>query len=226
MATGDKTNIFGRFNSYLPSRWFTGSTPYKDAIATGISTVMAQEYSLYVYAKLQTRIATATDAWLDLISADYFGSTLPRISGESDASFRTRIQANLLVPRTARPAMVTVLTKLTGRAPIIFEPNNPADVGAMGVPASNGYCNHTRYGSMDCPFNALITAYRPIVSGQVTAGTGFCNAPMLTAMSTPASQSYDGSQSIQSGAVTDAAIYASINSTRPAGTVMGVMLSY
>lgn len=226
MTTGSVSDIFARFNSYLPSKWFTGSTPIKDAVATGIATVMSQEYALYVYAKQQTRIASATGAFLDLISADYFGSGLPRLAGESDASFRTRILANLFVPRTSRPAMVTVLTKLTGRAPIIFEPNNPFDVGAMAVPASKGYCNHTQYGSMDVPFNALITAYRPIVTGQVTAGTGYCNAPKLSAMATPVSQAYDGSQSVQQGAVTDAAIYAAIEQTRPAATVMGVLLSF
>jgi hypothetical protein len=226
MAVGNQADIFARLNSYLPRGWFAGSTPVKDALLQGIAAVLAQIYALYLYAKLQTRIKTATDAWLDLISADYYGANLPRISGESDTSFRARILANLFVPRTARPAMATVLTTLTGRAPIIFEPNNPFDVGAMNAPTSKGYCGVARFGSMAVPFNALISAYRPVVTGQITAGAGFCNAPKLSAMATPASQAYMASLAAQQAAVSDAAIYAAVNATRPAATIVGVSLSY
>lgn len=225
MAKGDVNDILGRLNSYLPDKWFTGSTPILTAVLTGFSTVLAQIYALYVYAKLQTRVATATDAWLDIISADYFGIGLPRSIGESDSSFRSRIQANLLAPRTSRPAMVTVLTRLTGRAPIIIEPMNPADTGAMSAPTSKGYCGVARMGSMAVPFNALVIAYRPVVTGQIQAGAAFSNAPKLSAMSTPASQGYTGSLAAQQSSIGDAAIYAAINATRPAASVVGVVIS-
>ncbi len=225
MATGDQNDIFGRLNSLLPSRWFVGSTPIKDAVMTGIAAVFSQTYGLYAYAKLQTRISTLTDGWIDTAAADYFGTGLTRNLGESDAAYLARVKANLLAPRTARPAMVTVLARLTGRVPTIWEPNNPADMGAMNAPKSPGYCGVARFGSMAVPFNALILAFRPMVTGQVSAGAAFSNAPKLSAMNTPLSQGYTGSLGSQSSSATDAAIYAAVNATRPAASVVGVSIS-
>lgn len=131
--TGGQNDIFGRLNSLLPSRWFTGLTPVKDAVLTGIASVLSQIYALYAYARLQTRIATLTDGWIDTASADYFGAGLPRNPGEGDASYLARVQANLLLARVSRPAVVAALTKLTGRAPTVIEPMNPADTGAYGA---------------------------------------------------------------------------------------------
>ena len=45
-------------------------------------------YGLTAYARLQTRIATATDGFLDLISFDFFGRRCPGKPQESDAAFR------------------------------------------------------------------------------------------------------------------------------------------
>lgn len=134
--TGDQTDIFNRLKGMLPSRWFgtaTDSVPLVDAILTGLSTSLAFLYSLYQYAKLQTRINTATDGWLDLIAADFFGPTgLPRKTGQSDASYRNAIKVALLREKATRNAIINTLTSLTGRAPIIVEPQRPADTGAYG----------------------------------------------------------------------------------------------
>jgi hypothetical protein len=85
-----------------------------------------------MYAKAQLRIATASDGFLDVISADFFGTTLPRKTNESDAAFRNRIIINLFRERATRKAVTQVLTTLTGRAPLIVEPSRPADTGAYG----------------------------------------------------------------------------------------------
>lgn len=224
MATGDQTDITGRLKAMLPARWFSGSTPVLDGVLAGIAALFMQIYSLYAYAKSQTRILTSTDAWLDMVSGDYFGANLPRQVSESDASFLARIRANLFVQRTSRPAMVSVLTTLTGHEPLILEPGNPRDMGVMGVPGSKGYCGVGRMGSMAVPFNALIIAYRPAVTNQITPGAAFASAPKISAMGTPVSQGYTGSLGLQQSSITDAAIYAAVEATRPAGTTVGVCI--
>ena len=215
MATGSQSDIFARLNALLPSKWFVGSTPVKDAVLTGIAAVFAQIYSLYAYAILQTRVATLTDAWIDTASADYFGPSLPRGVGESDASYLARIKANLLLNRATRPAMVAALTALTGQAPLIIEPTNPADTGAYSAPNS-GYNVAGSYGSMLLPFQCFVQAYRPLTAGlPLVAGYG---SP-CSGYGTPSYGEYADISMIQNQ-VADAAIYAAIEATRPAATVI------
>jgi hypothetical protein len=75
--TGDQTDILGRIKALLPFRWFPDTTPVLDALLSGIAWSLALIYSLIQYAKNQTRIATASDGFLDLISYDFFGINLP-----------------------------------------------------------------------------------------------------------------------------------------------------
>jgi hypothetical protein len=225
MAIGDSNDVTGRLQAGLPRGWFSGVTPILSALLAGFAAVLSNVYSLYAYAKNQTRILTATDGWLDLISADYFALTLPRNVGEVDASFRLRILANLFLPRVSRPAMIKVLTVLTGRVPVIFVPINPADTGAMGVKTSSAYCGVARDGSMAMPFTAFIQAYRPAVTGQGIAGAAYCNAASLSAMRTTASQSYTASLATYESTISDSAILAAINATEPCASVMGVLIT-
>jgi len=169
---------------------------------------------------LQTRVATMTDAWLEIASADFFGTDLPRNAGENDASYRARIQTNLLLATTSRPAMVAILTMLTGRAPKIVEPTNPADTGAYGCPNS-GYGVAGAYGSLLLPFQCFITAYRPKTSGiPMVAGYG----SFSSGYSVPSRGEYASISSVI-GQVQDAAIYAAINKCKPAATTVWTVLS-
>ena len=95
MATGDQSDILRRLKSTLP-RWFGDSTTILDALLQGLAWAASFVYSLWAYAKLQTRIKTATDGWLDMIAADFFGSSLLRTANQSDASFRALIIINLI----------------------------------------------------------------------------------------------------------------------------------
>jgi ABC-type nickel/cobalt efflux system permease component RcnA len=127
MATGDQNDIAQRLSSYLPTRWFgtildTLLLAFINAVLQGTTACLSFLYSLYAYAKLQARIATATDGWLDLISADFFGNTLPRIPGEIDNSYRARIRARLVQEKATRSAISQAVQQLTGYAPQIFEP--------------------------------------------------------------------------------------------------------
>lgn len=231
MATGDNNDVFARLKSALPSRWFgstADSVSVVDSLLAGIATGLSFVYSLYAYAKLQTRLLTATDGWLDMIAGDFFGSALQRKANQSDASFRANIIANMFRERGTRAAVVKVLTDITGRAPVIFEPNRPADVAIMGVPAAGGqnymgiqtsmYTGPARMASMAVPFTALIIAYRAQVSGGSDGGA-FTRAPTQAALNTPLAKSYMNSLTFQNTVATDADIYAAIDSVKPAGTI-------
>jgi hypothetical protein len=214
MATGDQTDIFGRIKTLIP-RWFSDSTPVLDALLRGFAYAKSFVYGLIVYAALQTRIKTATDGWLDMIAADFFGSSLLRKSGQSDASFRNRIIINLFRERATRNGLVKVLTDLTGRAPVVFEPQRPLDTGSYGGPLI-GYGVAGGYGSMLLPFQAFVTAYRPTSTGiPNVAGYG-----VSTGGYSRASQAEIASLNMIQGAVTDDDIYAAIDSVKPVGTTI------
>jgi len=133
MAKGDQQDLYQRLRAQLPP-WFgdAASSPILNGLLQGLAYGWAYFYALLVYARLQTRIKTATDGWLDMIASDFFGLTLQRKTGQSDASFRANIVANLFRERGTRNAIIKVLTDLTGRPPTIIEPSRPMDTGVYG----------------------------------------------------------------------------------------------
>lgn len=227
MATGDTNDILARLKAYLPRGWFGDFSlaPIVTGVLTGISSVLSIVYLLIVFFWAQTRLQSSTGGWIDIWAADFLGNTLPRKANESDASYIARIKIAIFQKRATRPAMISVLTQLTGRAPIIFEPARPLDSGCMGAntgPAS--FCGVSRMGSIACPFSALITAYRPRVTGGL-AGAAYSNAIVWSAMGAPTSHGYTGSLSLEQSAATDADIIAAVNTTRPIATHVGVAIT-
>lgn len=235
--TGDQNDVFARLKSALPSRWFgstSDSMPVVDSLLAGIAAGLSFIYSLYAYAKNQTRLASMSDGFLDLFAYDFFGSTIQRKANQSDASFKAVIQANLFAEKATRKGVVKVLTTLTGRAPVVFEPNRPADVAIMGVPTAGAqnymgiqtsmYAGPARMASMAVPYQAFITAYRPQVTGG-SAGGAFMDAPTQAALNTPLAKSYMNSLTFQSSAATDADIYQAVDQAKPAGTILWVAIT-
>lgn len=219
MAIGDQSDILGRIKGVLPP-WFGPTTTFRDALLLGIANALAFAYSLYAYAKLQTRILTASDGWLDMISADYFGTGLPRTANQSDTSFRARIIINMFRERGTRKAIIKVLTDLTGRAPIIIEPQRPLDTGAYGASIC-GYGVAGAYGSMSLPYQAFVKAYRPAASGiPYIAGYGASTG----GYGTPSRAAY-ATLSQSTGAVADADIYAAVESVKPAATTIWTQIN-
>mgnify|MGYP001549789462 CR=1 FL=1 len=219
MSTGDSGDIFARLKGILPTRWFgaaSDSVPLLDAILAGLAANLSFIYSLYAYAKQQTRINTATDGWLDLIAADFFGTSLTRKAGQSDDSFRNAIKAQLLREKATRNAITLALVSLTGRTPTIIEPSRPEDVGAYGV-STSGYGVAGYYGSTSLPYQAFVIAFRPhSVTGIANvAGYGIPTG----AYATP-SQSEYASLSDFNGGVSDSDIFAAIDAVKPAGTIV------
>lgn len=214
--TGDQQDIYRRLRGYLPP-WFgdEANSPIVQGALQGLAYAGAYVYSLLSYARLQTRIKSATDGWLDVIAADFFGSMLLRAANQSDDSFRARILINLFRERATRAGLIRVLQDLTGRTPVVIEPTRPADTGAYGGPLL-GYGYAGAYGSMSMPFQAFVIAFRP-------AGTGIPNIAgygvSTGGYSTPSQASYASLSMIQGG-VTDADIYAAIDSVKPVATIV------
>jgi len=170
--TGDIPDMMSRIKAVLPRGWYPDSTPVLDAVLNGVASGWAWTYSLLLYVRAQTRIATATDVWLDVIAQDYFGANLQRRPAESDTSYRQRIGAELLRERGTRAAINSALTDLTGRAPAIFEPARSSDTGGYTI-GGVGYGAGGGWGNLTLPLQCFVTAYRPGGGGVATvAGWG------------------------------------------------------
>ena len=220
MATGDTTDMAGRTLAALPVGWFPDDAPTLAMVLAGISASQSFIYGLFQTAKAQERIATASGAFLDAISADFFGIGLPRFLNETDAQYRTRISAELLREKGTRAGLIRALTDLTGRAPIVFEPQNIADSGAWDT----GTLYYDALGGWTDPsltFQVFITAFRPASGGAV----GVSGWDGLDAYWDAGTAFWWIDDSMVSGQVTDAAIYARVASVIPAGTQAWVAIS-
>jgi hypothetical protein len=227
MSVGDQGDIVNRLQRLMPNGWFpNGASAIRDALITGIANMFAFIYSLLAYVRLQTRIATATDGWLDMIAADYFGTGLPRGAAEPNERYRGRIIANVLLERATRRGLIRMLTSLTGRVPIVFEPARPADTGGYSVGA--GYGTFGGYGNLGLPYQSFVTAFRPSIQvaslanvlpwGLVPNAGGFVGSGGYGAGSIEYA-----SQTALTG-VSDSDIYSAIDAIKVAGTVVWTRL--
>jgi hypothetical protein len=180
-VTGDLSDILSRLQAVLPKRWFAEQSPNLTALLQGIATPWAWLYNLIGYMVSQTRLSTASDSWLDMISVDFFGQAITRKSNESDSSFRERIQAALLREAATRSAVSAGIEGLLGTQPFIFEPANCMDTGSYGTlsPSSDtpgtglAYGCAGGWGSLALPLQFFVTATRPPTSGvNMLAGYG------------------------------------------------------
>ena len=208
MAIGDINDLFARLKAQIPGSWFKLSANF-DATMQGPAWALSSIYAQITYAKLQTRIATATDGYLDLIANDFFGTALPRLTNESDGAYRARILANLFVKGPTRGNMSAVLTLITGRTPDIFEPSNTTDSGGW----DGAFYWDTGVGKWGAPmpYQSYVTAYRPITN---TQSLGELDSWRWSF------DSYGAWSDAPVTAVTDAAIIAAVESTRMTGTIV------
>lgn len=221
MATGDQSDFSARIKALIPNGWFAiGLVPIRDAVVAGAAAVLSFAYSLLAYVQLQTRIATATDGWLDMIAGDFFGPALMRVEGQTDDHYRTTIQANMFRERGTRASVINILTQLTGRAPIVFEPARPLDTGAYGL-STSGYGVAGAYGSLSLPLQSFVTAFRPPLVGPPNVA-GYATSP--GGYSDPSRADYYSADAVR-GPVSDADIYDAINSVRPASYVIWARIS-
>lgn len=222
--TGDQADMATRLRAALPQGWFADDAPLLAALLNGLAAVWAWLYTLLAYVQQQTRIASASDGWLDMIAQDYGGPGWSRDSGETDSAFRSRILYNLQRLRGTRIALVANVTALTGRAPEIFEPANPTDTGGYNN-ATLGWNTAGGWGSLALPYQCFVMAYRPHgggianVGGWGTTGTAFALGGWNTA------DLAWGDASLIRGAVTDAQIMAAVAQSMPAAAIAWTALS-
>lgn len=219
MATGDSADMLARLKSTLPARWFNDQAINAPSVLGSIGDQLAAAYSLFQFVVKQTRIATASGVFLDLISLDFLGLNLRRRTSESDGTFRARIQKEILRTRVTRAGVIQSLTDLTGRVPKIFEPARPQDTGAYRTGGA-GYGVAGGYGSLQMPNQALVKAYRPLTAGIPNIG-GY---RLGGAYRNPSPSAY--ANIAASGAfIADADIDAAIEATKPLGTRVWVQIN-
>jgi hypothetical protein len=167
---GDTADFVRRMLVVLPRRWFSdpapaGQTPtVLQGLLAGFGVAWAAIYLLISQVQLLSRLATVFGSFLDMASVDFFGASLPRRPGESDAVFRVRFQQEMLRPRATRSALSLALTQLTGRTPTIFEPVRPADTGGYRV-GGVGYSIAGGWGNLALRHASFVTVQRPLGVG-------------------------------------------------------------
>jgi hypothetical protein len=191
-----------------------------DSVLNSISAGWAGQFDLLCYTRAQTRIGTAFGTWLDLIAWDYFGHRVRRWLLETDVAFRGRIKIELLRDRCTRAAIYDLLSDLTGRPPIIFEPTVPSDTGAYGSlissgPGVIGYGTSGGWGSLSLPFQVLVRAFRP-----VTPGVAMVNGWGSGVGGFGIGQSAYIDLAMNSVHVSDSELYQDVCRTAPAGTIV------
>lgn len=218
MATGDKNDILARLKAVLPP-WFPYVTPILDGLLSGPANALSFAYSLLAFGRLQTRLATISGGFLDLLAYDFFGLAFQRNLNEADAAFNARVKAEVFRPRATRAGLIKALTDLTGVAPVVFEPMRPLDTGAYGAP----FCGYSRaggYGSALMPYQALVNAYRPSTAG-IPGVAGYRSA--YGGYGVGAIEYADMSYNV--GQVTDAQIYARVASVQPVAAIAWTQIS-
>ena len=184
---GDRDNIVGRFRDVMPPGWFDSDSPVLDTLLGALATPWSGLHQMVCYARNQTRIATATDGWLDLIALDFFGRRTKRRHQQSDQSFRNIISRELFRERATRRGLIRALEDITGRVPIVFEPGHAGDTGGYGFVRSDSAQGYYAFayglaggwGNLDLPLQVFVTAFRPVreggLSGAGWGGGGYSN---------------------------------------------------
>jgi hypothetical protein len=189
---GDLEDIVSRLRAVLPKRWFPDQSPNLTAILQSIATPWVWLYGMISYVKAQTRIGSATDSWLELISHDFFGDKLRRKANESDQTYRTRVKSALLRDAATRHAVSSGVEDLVGSQPVIFEPANCMDTGGYGSGASQSafpgrgfaYCEAGGWGNLNLPLQFFVSTVRPptpgigMIAGYNTPAGAYCQGNM------------------------------------------------
>lgn len=133
-----KEEFLERLAALLPRGWFSqeaveeGNThALLSAIADGDDVV----YQQLLLVQQQLSLLTAAGDQLDAVVTDYFGENLPRLTGESDAAYRARAVAQLLLPVGTRPGLEAALGRALNSTPRIMEPGSSRLAG--GYASSN-----------------------------------------------------------------------------------------
>ncbi len=218
MAIGDVNDVLSRLKSVLPS-WFPQSTPILDGVLSGFAQIGSWAYGLLQYTQAQTRVATATDGFLDLAAYDFFGLRVRRKAAQPDAVLRGVIKTEVLRERDTRRGMIKALIDLTGTPVSIFEPSYAYDTGGYDT-TSLAFDTNGAWGSRDLPYQMFITVVEPIGAG-VPNVAGFDTS--YGAWNGGYSSLID--KSAITGNITNQDIYDTVEATRAAGITCWVNIT-
>lgn len=155
--TGDEADFQSRIRLTLPEHWFGDTPPVLNGLLAGLSSVWTGLHALLQVVRLQSRLQTATDGFLDLASADFFARRFARRPGEPDESFRPRLLRTLRRLRATRAGLVSAAQE-AGYTIQVFEPARPTDTGAYSVAGAWAWGVAGGWGSLEMPLECLVTA--------------------------------------------------------------------
>jgi hypothetical protein len=156
---GDQDDMRSRLRLALPSRWFADTAPVLDGVLAGLGAAWAGLHGLLGLVRVQSRLLTSTEGFLDLSAQDLFGGRLPRRAGEADGSFRARIGRALHRGRATRAALLAAAAEEGAGAMRVFEPAQPRDTGVYGGPRL-GWGVAGGWGSLAMPLECLAIVQR------------------------------------------------------------------
>jgi hypothetical protein len=136
-----------------------------------------------------------------------------------DDPFRQRIARELRRVRGTRAAIVSALTDMTGRPPVVFEPARSSDTGGYSA-GGVGYGIAGGWGSLTLPYQCFVTAFRPRGAG-IAGVAGWCSP---TGGWGGGALEYASLEMI-AGEVTDADIFAAVADVIPVATTAWTQIS-
>lgn len=210
---GDVQDFVRRLRAVLPRGWLGDIAPISDTVLSAFGAAWEIVFALIATLRSLSRIKTAYGPFLDMISTDFFAAGLVRQSGESDASFITRIGYELLRSRATRQAVDTALWQLTGRRPAIVEPARAIDTGSYNR-GGVGYGVAGAWGSLLLSNACFVTAFRPHGVGIAELAGFGTGGPIVY-----------GNLAMVATSVSDQSIYASIAKVLPLGCTAWVRIS-
>ncbi|MEF8765931.1 hypothetical protein, partial [Stenotrophomonas sp. A3_2] len=80
-----------RIAAVLPKGWFSADAPVLGTVLQGVAATFDTLWSALEFTSLQTRVSTATGAFLDMAARDFCGGDLSRLPAETDSAFRVRL---------------------------------------------------------------------------------------------------------------------------------------
>ena len=227
-----------RISAVFPNGWASQEAQQNELLSFLFGAMgegMAFEITALQYGLAAARVQTATDTALDLCSQDYFGTGLPRYSGEPDSSYVNRILVALamLGQGATRMAVTLAIYAITGVVPIVTEPWSPQDTGVLDGRPGNGMmfldvdvpgapCRLTD----DDPCQAFIETVQislPILGGNPLPCLDLGESPNGWYVDVPESGSalFDFVGSVPTGVQQ---IYDAINRTKVFGTIVWVKI--
>lgn len=219
----DQAKILFNLKSVLPNWFGDAPTPILDAVLNGYAKNAETQYLSYMYVKLQTRIKTATDDNLDLISKDYFGDRLRRRQHESDDLYRKRILATLLQEKATYLGMRNALFLLTGFYPIIIEPSGLGAAGMALDVAESGGLDVAGVMGESMPYQCFITVFVGNESSMAQFG-GLDTSGFALDVAGGGANNYLGEEYLIGTTVTDQDIYNLVNDVKVYGTICWVSI--